>query len=422
MSLIKKLRRQGATMFVIAAVIGVIFAGIFMFTSNKTPPKPKNTNLDVEIVTPSKRNIDVENLNAQLTAVQRDLVAQQSRQQQTESELSEKISLLTDQIAKANSDDEIKKRVEAAASKIKITAAAQSAPGGAGAGSALPAPAMLPAPGSVPALNAPLPGDKSAIGSTGISARGIQIAGEDDDDNGKETTTTVNSEGIAERVAKATKKDPEAWFPMGTVLSGVALNGGDFPVSNASKRDPLPMLIRLKKSAILPNNKTASVKECFAMVSGSGDASTARASLRAERLSCILEDGRAIEVPLAGYVVGEDGKPGLHGRVVTKEAEVIAKALRVGMIGALGVGVTGFIANDLTGSNGNVNVSIGGGSSASNPNASTATAASQPIGKAFQDISDYYTSLAKEIVPVIEINPLRTVDIVLVRGVGIPLK
>ena len=158
------------------------------------------------------------------------------------------------------------------------------------------------------------------------------------------------------------------------------------------------------------------------MVSGSGDASTARASLRAERLSCILEDGRAIEVPLAGYVVGEDGKPGLHGRVVTKEAEVIAKALRVGMIGALGVGVTGFIANDLTGSNGNVNVSIGGGSSASNPNASTATAASQPIGKAFQDISDYYTSLAKEIVPVIEINPLRTVDIVLVRGVGIPLK
>jgi conjugal transfer pilus assembly protein TraB len=46
---------------------------------------------------------------------------------------------------------------------------------------------------------------------------------------------------------------------------------------------------------------------------------------------------------------------------------------------------------------------------------------SAPIGTAFQNIAQYYTDLAKEIVPVVEINPLRQVDVILTKGVSIPI-
>ncbi|PIV81625.1 conjugal transfer protein TraB, partial [bacterium CG17_big_fil_post_rev_8_21_14_2_50_64_8] len=45
---------------------------------------------------------------------------------------------------------------------------------------------------------------------------------------------------------------------------------------------------------------------------------TERAQLRTETLSCVREDGRVIEAELEGYAVGEDGKVGMRGRLVSK--------------------------------------------------------------------------------------------------------
>jgi len=407
-------RKWAMTIGVTAAVV----IGLFVL-SPKTPTKKKDEKLDVEVVTPSKRNVDLENLNAQLAALQRQLSDTQSRQANTEQQLTDKISSLTDQLKQANSPDELAKRVKQEVSKVKVT-------GGGDMPSPLPAATSLPAPGSVPALNSALPG--SSPGAVGIQSsasvigaqHGIAVASEDEPDTPNESTAQEksSSEDIGDKAAKAAKKDPEAWFPMGSILSGVALNGGDFPVTSAAKRDPVPMLIRIKKEAILPNNARANVKECFVLVSGSGDMSTSRANLRGERMSCVLQGGRAIEVPISAYVNGEDGKPGLKGALVAKEGEVIAKALRAGMIGALGVGFTGFLGNELSTFNtGSVNVAIG-----STSNGAQGQAAAAPVGAAFEHITDYYSTLAKEIVPVVEINPLRQVDIVLVRGVAIPLK
>ena len=50
------------------------------------------------------------------------------------------------------------------------------------------------------------------------------------------------------------------------------------------------------------------------------DLASERAYLRTEPITCIREDGGAIEVPLDAYAVGEDGKVGVRGRLVNNQS------------------------------------------------------------------------------------------------------
>ena len=62
------------------------------------------------------------------------------------------------------------------------------------------------------------------------------------------------------------------------------------------------------------------MRECFLVAAGYGDLASERAYLRTEAITCIREDGGAIEVPLDAYAVGEEGKVGVRGRLVSKQA------------------------------------------------------------------------------------------------------
>ena len=70
------------------------------------------------------------------------------------------------------------------------------------------------------------------------------------------------------------------------------------------------MLLRLVDNAVLPNHFRSKIKECFVVGAGFGDVSSERAYIRTESLSCVTRDGTAIDVPIKGYVAGEDGKAG----------------------------------------------------------------------------------------------------------------
>ena len=71
------------------------------------------------------------------------------------------------------------------------------------------------------------------------------------------------------------------------------------------------------------------------IVGGFGDLGSERAYLRAETLTCVRTDGGVIEVPLDAYAVGEDGKVGIRGRLVSKQGALLAKALQAGFMRAL---------------------------------------------------------------------------------------
>ncbi len=109
----------------------------------------------------------------------------------------------------------------------------------------------------------------------------------------------------------------ELFIPAGSILTGVLLNGLDAPTGQGARQQPPPALVRIKHDALLPNRFRADVKECFVIVGGFGDLGSERAYLRAETLTCVRTDGGVIEVPLDAYAVGEDGKVGIRGRLVS---------------------------------------------------------------------------------------------------------
>ena len=49
------------------------------------------------------------------------------------------------------------------------------------------------------------------------------------------------------------------------------------------------------------------------------------------KMSCVLPDGKAFEQEITGYLVGEDGKQGIPGKLVDKEGRKIAFAAVAGV-------------------------------------------------------------------------------------------
>jgi conjugal transfer pilus assembly protein TraB len=226
------------------------------------------------------------------------------------------------------------------------------------------------------------------------------------------TQTTLNSDGTRTGNTAATgSRDTRRYLPSGTFTRAILLGGLDAPTGGQAQRNPQPVLLRLSDNAVLPNHFRARIKECFVVGAGYGDVSSERAYIRTESLSCVMRDGTAIDIPVKGYIAGEDGKAGMRGRLVSKQGQILANALVAGVASGIGhafqQGATTFAISPL-GSTGNVEhgkqleAGLGTG-----------------VGKALDRLAQYYISLAEKVFPVIEIDAGRAVDVVLTTGVSL---
>ena len=200
-------------------------------------------------------------------------------------------------------------------------------------------------------------------------------------------------------------------LPATSILTGTLVTGLDASTATQSRRDPFPVLLRLQKTAILPNRYQADVRECFVLLAGYGDLSSERAYLRGETVSCVLLDGSVIETRLQGYAAGEDGKAGVRGRLVTKQGQFIARALMVGFI----EGVADVLQK---GDTVTLGLSQSQGEDGSNP---WGSAALRGTGNALDRIAQFYIDQAYNLFPVIEIDAGRQLDIVLTGHLDMPL-
>lgn len=215
---------------------------------------------------------------------------------------------------------------------------------------------------------------------------------------------------------KSAQKLSQYLLTAGSILEGVLLSGMDAPTSAAAKKNPYPALIRIKKEAILPNYYRQNVRECFVIVSGFGELSSERARLRTERVSCVRNDGTVMESDISGYVTGEDGKVGVRGRLVTKQGAVIAKSLAAGALAGFGENITPTAIPQLS-------LDSSEQQQFQRPNAKQAAefGVYRGISEAAGAVSQFYLEMAKEMVPVIEVDAGRKVNIILVRGVNLAL-
>ncbi|MEI8573873.1 MULTISPECIES: TraB/VirB10 family protein [Methylomonas] len=237
----------------------------------------------------------------------------------------------------------------------------------------------------------------------------------------KASTPTTDAKAAGENGSANATARSDVFIPAGSVLTGVLLNGLDAPTGKKAKKEPMPVLFRIKKEAILPNRFHADVRECFLLAAGFGDLSAERAYFRGETFSCVRQDGGVIEVPMNAYATGEDGKNGVRGRVVSKQGALLAQSMMAGFL-------RGF--SDAFGRNQIPVLMTGGLGSLAGSTPFQSAFSSQSMeggalkgaGYAMERLSHFYMDMAEEIYPVIEVDATRQVNFIVQKGTALKLK
>jgi len=201
-------------------------------------------------------------------------------------------------------------------------------------------------------------------------------------------------------------------IPTGTMIPVKLLTGLDAPgKSSAVGGEPHPVLMFVEDMSILPNNVQMDMRECFILGEGIGELSQERAKIRTQNLSCIKNaDQTAVDIRIAGVMIGQDGSIGLRGPVVQREGAILAKALLAGFV----QGVSrifqpyqqGFV----------IAPSPQQAFNFPSPHSIGLAGAAGAMGGGAQVLANHYTQLAKEIYPIIEIQAGRQGTIVITEG------
>ncbi|MBZ0096800.1 MAG: hypothetical protein K8H75_15705 [Sulfuricella sp.] len=225
-------------------------------------------------------------------------------------------------------------------------------------------------------------------------------------------TATGNKDGSGPDVKGG--QTAETYIPAGAFMRGVLLSGLDAPTGGQAQQNPHPIVIEVLDMASLPNKFRADYKNCRVTANGVGDLSSERAYIRLDRLSCINEEGGAIDVAVKGYIADSTGKAGVRGRLVSKQGQVLANALLSGVASGIGQAFT----------QGSMNTSVSplGATQTVQAGKEMQAGIGQGVGNALSQLSRYYITLADKMFPIIEIDAGQPVDIVITRGVSVARK
>lgn len=226
----------------------------------------------------------------------------------------------------------------------------------------------------------------------------------------QDSGVTTTGAGATNGEAQQKPQTPKVFIPAGTMLTGMLMTGLDAPTGREAASQPVPVLVRIKENAVLPNEYSADYRECFIVASGTGDLSSERAYLRGETLSCVAENGGVIQAHIEMWGTGEDGKAGMRGTLVSKQGSAIAKAILAGFASGLGQAFTPqqqtMITTGSTGGYSSIPVGTAGRMALGNGFSSGANEAAQ-----------FFVKLAESEFPVIEVSAGRPVTFIVEKGV-----
>ena len=232
---------------------------------------------------------------------------------------------------------------------------------------------------------------------------------------------------VVEEITAATEQHGEYYLPSGTFMPAVILGGIDAPTGAVARDNPHPVLLRVAADARLPGLVRRNVRECLVLAAGYGHISSERALLRIERMSCKRHDGSFFDEQVRGFIVGDDGRAGVRGRLVTKQGQILQRSL----IAGIGSGIGELFRTQQADRQRSLTATVEGEDGQAqriqlSPNldlgdyARTGVAAG--AGSALGRLSEYYISLADQVYPIIEVGAGREVDIVLQEGVDLRAK
>lgn len=228
----------------------------------------------------------------------------------------------------------------------------------------------------------------------------------------KKEEVQPTAEQVKEEEKKAAEKakrikTSDNYVPSGSTVRTVLLSGIDAPAGPQAEK--LPIVMMLDDLTQLPNRAQFNAKECRLIGAGHGDLSSERAFIRLETLSCVDEHDVVHEMRVKGYVFGEDGKPGVRGRLVSKQGQLLANALLAGIGSGMGQIMS---RQSMTYSQTALGQSVG-----VDPDSIVQGGIGIGASRAMEKLAQYYIKMAEKIFPIIEVDAGRVVDVVFTGGV-----
>ncbi|MDE8558877.1 F-type conjugal transfer pilus assembly protein TraB [Pantoea vagans] len=201
------------------------------------------------------------------------------------------------------------------------------------------------------------------------------------------------------------RKTKLPWIPSGSFSEATMIEGADANASVTGQQNTSPVVITLLGEVSMPNGKTWNMDQCRVTGEMYGDISSERGEVRTKNISCILKNGKHIDMPFDGHVSFQ-GKVGIRGKPVMRNGAIIANAGAAGLLSGFGEGIKS-AATPTVGLGGSASVGagdifkqgIGGGAS-----------------KAADTLSQYWIKRAEQYHPVIDIGAGNAVTVVFQQG------
>ena len=213
------------------------------------------------------------------------------------------------------------------------------------------------------------------------------------------------------------------YLPGGSFADVVLMSGAEVGTADFTRSNPQPFLMRVQTEAITAGDGRYSVESCFVIGSGFGELSSERAFVRVNRLICLDPVNKLVlEEEIEGYVVDSDGTQGLHGEVIRRNGQLIAKALLAGV--AEGITTVAQAASQASARS--ITSPISGNQQTSNVNIDAGDLGQAGLfggaANAASQLADLYITEAKSIFPVIRIEAGRKATLVLLSGTSLEWK
>jgi len=132
------------------------------------------------------------------------------------------------------------------------------------------------------------------------------------------------------------EKKPKEFHLIGGFAIATLLTGGDFYTMSEGDNETIPVTLSLDTKLKTPNNEEMDLRECFVRGAGKADFSSSTAQVTLTNIQCNIIDSQGnnykIDEKINGWLWDENGEYGAKGRLITKEGEIIAKALPLALL------------------------------------------------------------------------------------------
>jgi len=191
------------------------------------------------------------------------------------------------------------------------------------------------------------------------------------------------------------------------------ITGAYAPAFEAGDEEPLPVLFQAEGDILIANNDTESIDKCLLIGSAKGNMNSQTADIRLHSITCSLADGtKKVEGEISGWVIGENGIPGVQGDLMHKNGAWLSKTFVSGFLETFSNAFSDTDSTEISfGTNGTTSVG-------SNVKSAATGGLSTVLGK----LGEYYLKMAEQIFPVIEVKGGRTVNILLKGGEDLIIK